>query len=43
VLTGLVRKPSKVAEYDRVGKSLVGKRSGKVVQPGKRSGKVGLT
>jgi hypothetical protein len=37
VLTGLVRKPGKVAEYDRVGKSLVGKRSGK------RSGKVGLT
>jgi hypothetical protein len=29
-----------VAGYDRVGRSLVRKRSGKVIQPGKRSGKI---
>jgi hypothetical protein len=43
VLPDRVRKSGKVAGYDRVGKSLVGKRSGKVIRPGKRLGKGGLT
>jgi hypothetical protein len=43
VLLDRVRKLGKVAGYDRVGRSLVGKRLGKVIQLGKRSGKVGLT
>jgi hypothetical protein len=34
VLPGWVRKPAKVAGYDRVGRSLVGKRLGKVIRPG---------
>jgi hypothetical protein len=43
VLFGWVRKLGKVAGYDQVGRSLVRKRSGKVVRPGKRSGKAELT
>jgi hypothetical protein len=48
VLPGEVRKSGKVIRpgkhwYDRVGRSLVRKRSGKVIWPGKQSGKVGLT
>jgi hypothetical protein len=35
VLPGHIRKLGKVAGYDRVGRSLIGKRSGKVIQPGK--------
>jgi hypothetical protein len=31
VVPGQVRKSGKVAEYDRVGRSLVGKRLGKVI------------
>jgi hypothetical protein len=40
---GRVRKSGKVAGYDRIGKSLVRKRSGKIIWSGKRSGKAGLT
>jgi hypothetical protein len=43
VLPDRVRKLGKVAEYYRVGRSLVGKRSGKVIQLGKRAGKAELT
>jgi hypothetical protein len=43
VLPGRVRKSGKVAGYDQVGRSLVRKRSGKVIQLGKRLGKAGLT
>jgi hypothetical protein len=43
VLPSRVRKLGKVARYNRVGRSLIGKRSGKVIRPGKRSGKAGLT
>jgi hypothetical protein len=35
VLPGRVKKSSKVAGYDRVGRSLTGKGSGKVIRPGK--------
>jgi hypothetical protein len=35
VLPGRVRKSGKVVGYDRVGKSLIGKRSDKVIRPGK--------
>jgi hypothetical protein len=35
VLPDQVKKSGKVAGYDRVGRSLIGKRSGKVIQPGK--------
>jgi hypothetical protein len=35
VLPGGVRKSGKVAGYDRVGRSLIGKGSGKVIRPGK--------
>jgi hypothetical protein len=40
VLPAQVRKLGKVAGYDRVGRSLVRKRLGKVIRPGKRSGKI---
>jgi hypothetical protein len=43
VLPGRVGKSGKVAGYNRVGKSLVGKRSSKVIRLGKRSGKARLT
>jgi hypothetical protein len=43
VFLGRVRKSGKVAGYDQVGKSLVGKRSGKVIRPSRLSGKAGLT
>jgi hypothetical protein len=43
VLPGWVRKSGMVDGYDRVGRSLVGKRSGKVIGLGKRSDKAGLT
>jgi hypothetical protein len=43
VLLGRVRKSGKVAGYDRVGRSLAGKRLGKVIRPGKQSDKAGLT
>jgi hypothetical protein len=43
VLPGWVRKSGKLAGYDQVGRSLVGKRSGKVIRSGKRSGKAALT
>jgi hypothetical protein len=36
VLPDRVRKLGKEAEYDWVGRSLFGKRSGKVIRPGKR-------
>jgi hypothetical protein len=42
-LPSRVRKSGKVAGYDRVGRCLVKKRPGKLIQLGKRSGKVGLT
>jgi hypothetical protein len=35
VLPGQVWKSGKVAGYDRVGRSPIGKRSGKVIWPGK--------
>jgi hypothetical protein len=38
VLPGQVRKLGKVVGYDQVGRSLIGKGSGKVIRPGKRLG-----
>jgi hypothetical protein len=35
VLPGQVRKSGMVVGYDRVGRSLVRKRSGKIIRPGK--------
>jgi hypothetical protein len=43
MLPGRVRKLGKLAGYDRVSRSLIRKRSGKIIWPCKRSGKVGLT
>jgi hypothetical protein len=43
VLPGRVRKSGKVVGYDQVGRCLVRKRSGKVIQSGKRLGRAGLT
>jgi hypothetical protein len=43
VLPGRIRKSGKVVGYDQVSRSLIGKRSGKVIRPGKQLGKAGLT
>jgi hypothetical protein len=43
VLHNRVRKLGKVVGYDWVSRSMIGKRSGKIIRSGKRSGKAGLT
>jgi hypothetical protein len=43
VLLDRVRKSGNVAGYDRIGRSMVRKRSSKAIQLGKQSGKAGLS